>query len=120
MTSKNSPFDARLVDRNITQHGYDMQGAFASEGFEQLTGNWPDFGIIAQCGEPPHHVILREIPDEDLRIGQFRNHRALTRFSECLESGHWPGPGDVPGSYMRPEWLRERLLEEMNTAGVAP
>jgi len=120
MATKGGGFDARLVDRRITDFGYDMQGAFACEGFEQLTGHWPGFGIIAQWEKPPHHVILREIDDEDLRIGQFRNHRSLTRFRECLDSGHWPGPGENLGAYHRPKWQREQLLEEMNTEGKAP
>jgi len=120
MATKGTPFNERLVDHRITDHGYDMQGAFACEGFEQLTGQWSDFGIIAQWESPPHHVILREIPDEDLRIGQFRNRRALTRFRECLDSGHWPGPGETTGVYHRPKWQREQLLEEMNKGNTAP
>ena len=120
IATQGGPFDARLVDRRITDHGYDMQGAFACEGFEQLTGRWPDFGILAQWSQAPHHVILREIAEEDLRIGQFRNRRALTRFAECLASGHWPGPGEIVGAYHRPEWQRERLIEEMQIEGKAP
>jgi hypothetical protein len=120
MATMGGAFDERLVDSRITLHGYDMQGAFACEGFEQLTGHWPAFGIIAQHDVAPHSVILREIPDEDLRIGKFRNHRSLTRFRECLDSGHWPGPGENLGAYQRPTWQREQLLEEMNTAGTSP
>lgn len=120
MATMGTPFSERLVDARITQHGYDMQGAFACEGFERLTGNWPMFGIIAQWDQPPHHVIMREIADEDLRMGQFRNHRALRNFRHFLDSGHWPGPGDVTGVYHRPEWLRERLIEEMQIEGKAP
>lgn len=120
MATRGGAFDDRLVDRRITEHGYDMQGAFACEGFEQLTGNWPMFGIIAQWDQPPHHVIMREIADEDLRMGQFRNHRALRNFRHFLDSGHWPSPGDVTGVYHRPEWQRERLIEEMQIEGKAP
>jgi hypothetical protein len=115
------PLSHRLVDARITDHGYDMQLAFAAEGFEQLTGQWPNSaGIIAQWDEPPHHVILRDISEEDLRIGQFRNRRALMRFAECLESGHWPGPGEDIAAYQRPDWQRQMLIEQMQTEGVAP
>ncbi|WP_406646933.1 PD-(D/E)XK nuclease-like domain-containing protein [Aliisedimentitalea scapharcae] len=120
MSSMGREFNARLVDSRITIHGYDMQGGFACEGFEQLTGHWPLFGIIAQHDVAPFSAIVREIPDEDLKIGKFRNHRALRRFRECLDSGHWPGPGENIGAYQRPNWQRERLLEEMNNAGEAP
>lgn len=117
MATMGTAFNERIVDSRITQHGYDMQGAFACEGFEILGGQWPDFGIIAQCGQAPYHVILREIPQDDLRIGQFRNHRSLGLFRECLDSGHWPGPGEDTGAYRRPEWQREKLLKQMQEAG---
>lgn len=121
INTQGRPFNYRLLDNRITDHGYDMQLAFAAEVFELLTGEWPSSaGVIAQWDAPPHHVILREISEEDLRIGQFRNRRAINRFAECLQSGHWPGPGDDPGVYQRPQWQRELLLQEMNTEGKAP
>ncbi len=121
MAPGGKPFSYRLVDQRITDHAYDMQIAFAAEVFEALTGTWPGVaGIVAQSDTAPHHVILREISEEDLRFGQFRNRRAIDRFAECLRSNHWPGPGDDVGAYQRPEWQRTMLLEQMQTAGVAP
>jgi hypothetical protein len=114
------PFNHRIVDAAITKYGYDMQLGFANEGFEQLTGDWPTMAaIVAQCDAPPHHVIAREIAEEDLRIGQFRNRRSLDRFAECLASGNWPGPGVDVACYQRPEWQRTMLLEEMQIQGTA-
>ena len=63
---------------------------------------------------------LREIEEEDLRIGEFRNNRALQTISNCIASGDWPGPGEHVEAYRRNKAQRERLLEEMNFAGVAP
>jgi len=121
VSAQGGKFDHRLIDRNITNHGYDMQLALAAEAFETLTGEWPSIAcIIAQSDKAPHHVILREILEEDLRIGQWRNRRALNRFAECLASGHWPGPGEDTSFYQRPDWQRTMLLEQMNTEGVAP
>ena len=116
MNTQGRPFNHRVVDQRITEHGYDMQMAFAAEVFERITGNWPGVvGIVAQWDQPPHHVILREISEEDLRIAQFRNRRAIDRFAECLASGDWPGPGADVGVYLRPDWQRDMLLEQMNT-----
>ena len=121
MNTQGKPFNYRVVDQRITQYGYDMQIGFAAWVFEALTGTWPGVaGIVAQSDAAPHHVILREISEEDLRIGNFRNRRAIDRFAECLASNHWPGPGEDVGAYQRPEWQRLMLLEQMNTAGVAP
>jgi len=119
MTAQGRPFNHSIVDRRITQHGYDMQLALGAEAFENLTGEWPEIaGIIAQSDKPPHHVILREIDQNDLRIGQKSNRIALDRFAKCLEENHWPGPADDSGVYIRPEWQREYLLELFQTEGL--
>lgn len=120
MNTQGRPFNHRVVDNRITEHGYDQQIAFGCEVFERLVGEWPMGGIVAQWDQPPHHVILREILDEDLRIAQWRNRRAIDRFHECLTSGDWPGPGADVAAYQRPEWQRTMLIEEMQIAGTAP
>ena len=114
------PFNASVCDRKTTDGGYDMQMAFASEGFHHLTGEWPQsVGLIFQTDKPPHHVIPLPIEEEDLTIAMFRNDRSRKLFAECLESGDWWGPSQHIVSYRRPEWQRKKLLEEMQIAGVA-
>lgn len=114
------PMSARICDHRITQHGYHMQMAFACEGFQTLTQEWPDqVGLVFQSDAAPYHVLLRGIDDEALAIGTFQNRRARMRFRECLDSGSWPGPGEHIANYHMPDWLRERMLDEMNTEGAA-
>ncbi len=117
MAVRGGYFNERLVDRRIEEGGYLQQIALGAEGVERLFGEWPKLtGIVAQLGTPPHHIIIRSMEEEDLRIAQFQNRRSLNRIHECLQSGHWPGPGDVVGSHHMRKELRERLLSEMNTA----
>ena len=121
MNTQGRAFHGGVCDGRIEQHGYDMQMAFACQGFEQLTGNWPDqVGLIFQWDQPPYHPLLREIEEEDLCIAEFRNNRALRRIKECTDSGHWPGPGEHIQKFNRRKENRERLLEEMNFEGTAP
>jgi len=121
INTQGNPFNYRLVDQRIEKHGYHQQMALASEGLERLGVGWPQsVGIVAQWDAQPHHVILREILEEDLRIGQFQNRRALDRFHECLTSNYWPGPGSDVGAYQMSDWMRKRMLEEMNVGYVAP
>lgn len=121
MNTQGRPFSASVVDRRITEHGYDMQMGFGAYVFSRLTGEYPtSVGIVAQWDKPPYHVILREISEEDLRIGEWRNRESINRFDECLRSGYWPGPGEHVGAYYRPEWQREKLLEQMQETGSAP
>lgn len=109
-------FNGFVCDSRITQHGYDQQMAFADEGFQALTREKPSqVGLVFQWDQPPYHVILRGIEEEDIEIGTFRNRRARRTFRHCLDTGDWWGPGVDIGSYRRPDKLRERLIEEMNT-----
>jgi hypothetical protein len=115
------PFNKWFCDMRVEDHGYDMQMGFAAEVFEMITNIWSDqAGLVFQEDEPPHDVILLPIPEEDLRLGQFMNRRAATRFRECLDANHWPGPGEVIIPFKRDDKRRERLLEEMNIEGKSP
>lgn len=115
ISAQGRPFDWRLVDRRIEDNGYDMQLGFAAECFEALTGFWPgEAAIVAQSDARPHPVIVREIAEEDLRLGQFRNRAALRRFRECMDLGRWPGPGEDVGAFQRSEKGRERLMARMD------
>ena len=121
INTQGRPFNHRVIDNRITEHGYDQQMALAADVFENLTGDRPEVvAIVGQLDAPPHHVVLREILDEDLRMASFRNRRAITRFAECLASGQWPGPGDDVGYYRRPDWQREMILKQMEIEGTAP
>ena len=121
INTQGRPFTGALCDTKITGYLYDAQMAFAAEGFEILTGGWPEqVGLVFQQDEPPYSVILRAIDEEDLRLAMFRNARARRKFRACLDANHWPGPGEHVGAYQRPEWQRERLLKEMQMEGLAP
>lgn len=121
VNTQGRPFNYRVVDNRITQHAYSMQMAFAAHVYERLTGEWPtSVGLVFQWDQPPHHVILREIAEEDLKMDQFRNRRAIRNFAHCLKTGHWWGPGEDVGVYQRPTWQRDQILSEMQQAGVAP
>lgn len=114
VSTQGRAFNGRLVDRRIEEHAYHQQMAFAAEGFEFLTGRWPQsVGLVFQSDEPPHHVILRDIADEWLHVGMFQNRRARRRIRECLNSGYWPGPGEDVGTWQPSQSFRERMQEQM-------
>lgn len=114
-------FDRNLCYRSVKKFRYDMQMAFAHEGFEVLTGNQPQIvGLLFQSDKRPHFCIPVEIPEEEIAIARFHNRQSLTRFKECLDSGHWPEPGEHPGIFQWSDDERTRILEEMQTAGTAP
>lgn len=115
------PFNKWFCDMRTEDHEYTMQLGFAADVFERLTGIWSDqAGLVFQEDEPPHDVILLPVLEEDLRFGQFLNNRAALRFRECLDAGHWPGPGEVITPFHRDDKRRERILEEMQMENKAP
>ncbi|MEL6102927.1 MAG: hypothetical protein AAFR68_16650 [Pseudomonadota bacterium] len=121
VNTQGRPLTTYTIDARIDQHAYDMQMAFAAEGFHALTGVWPSkVGLIFQWDQPPYHVVLRAIDDEDLQIGAFLNREARALFRHCLDTGNWFGPGEVIGSFQRNPKAREALLERMQKAGTAP
>lgn len=121
ISTQGRPLTHWMLDRKIEQYGYVQQMALAAEAFEVLTGNaLTSVGLVFQTDTPPHSVVLREIAEEDIAIGKWLNRQARARFRECLDSGVWPGPGDDIGAYQMDPKLRERLLQRMQIAGVAP
>lgn len=114
LSTQGRPFNHRVCDARIEQHGYHQQMALAAEAMERLGLGWPtQVGLVFQWDQPPYHVVVREIEEEALRYGQHLNRRARLRFAECLASGRWPGPGDDIGIYRMSPAMRERMNKDM-------
>ncbi|WP_065330354.1 PD-(D/E)XK nuclease-like domain-containing protein [Tritonibacter mobilis] len=121
ISPQGQPFDHALCYRAIEKHRYDMQIAFACEGFEILTRHQPNAaGLLFQSDRRPHFCIPIEIGEEEIAFGTFHNHKSLRRFKECLDAGYWPEPGEQPGYFHWSDEKRQQILDEMQTAGVAP
>lgn len=121
VSTQGRAFTTWLCDRRIEEHGYDMQMALAAEALEQLGVGWPtSVGLVFQKDKPPYSVILRDLLEDDLRIARWRNHEAIMRFAECLDTGHWPGPGEHVTAYSMSEKRREMFLERMQEQGATP
>ncbi|MAI35051.1 MAG: hypothetical protein CMM07_25715 [Rhodopirellula sp.] len=118
MATKGEPFTTQVVDRNIDRHGYGMQLAFGCDVFQRLTGHWlENCAIAAQWESYPHHVIIRPIEEHHLVEDMWLNRRAAKRFRKCLDSGHWPGPGQESAPYRRPDWRSEWINKQMENEG---
>lgn len=119
MNTQGKPFGVHDVDKAIEGRGYHMQMALAAEAYLHLFGEMATAaGIVAQNDAKPHHVILREITEEQLHIGRWQNSVQIARFAECYRSGHWPGPGDDIGPWRPSEAFMNRVKAQMEEAGV--
>ena len=119
MSAQGRVFNGNLVDHRITDFRYDMQGAFACQGFEVLTEARPSFGIIAQSDVAPYKVVLREISTQDLHMGQFDNMAALKTYHQCMIKNDWTDEAEDVGEYRRPQWMTDQIMERMVKAEAA-
>lgn len=110
VSARGNPFRPGLCHRRISDHCYYMQMALGAESMWRLTGEWPtDCALVFQMEAVPYHCHTVVIGDEELALGVSLNHRALRVFRECLDSGRWPGPGDVISTYTFTEGHRKAL-----------
>ena len=74
-------------------------GARIASGFNQSNGENVYSGKLSNGGE---------------RLTLVDRNGAIIQQFEYDDSGRWPGPGEHVAACNRPEWQRERILEDMN------
>ena len=119
ISTRGEPFTARILDERICRFGYDAQMGFAADVYSRLTGNWPEnVGIIGQSDAYPYHVIPRALTEQQLVEGMQMAQLSAKRFRQCLDSGHWPGPGEDIGEYRRPDWRQKQIERQFEREGI--
>jgi hypothetical protein len=76
---------------SVAKFGYHMQAAWYLDLAHDLGHPAEAFAFIAQEKTAPHLVEVYELDDAAIRRGRELNQRALERFRDCRDSGHWPG-----------------------------
>ena len=91
--------------RTIANYLYHLQGAFNFIGCEHVLGRTPNFfALIAVESEPPHAVACYVLEHAHLLAGARLAEEALSRYQQALESGQWPGYGDLIQPARLPSW----------------
>lgn len=97
--------------KSVARYGYHQQGAFYSEGVEELDLGAPHSLFVFQETSPPHLIRVVELDYSALQVGRRRNRRALEIFRDCRESGIWPGyPTEIETVALPPWAEREEEL----------
>jgi hypothetical protein len=99
----------RDLKRTIVDYGYDMQGAMVMEVARALGLPAASFTLLFVESKPPYCVRAVTLKDEDLARAHQLNQLAYDIFWQCLQSNHWPGPGDdrPDAEYIDlPDWYR--------------
>lgn len=100
--------------RSSASFGYFQQAAWYLDGVRHLL-NADDaaFVFIAQEKEAPYLVNVVELTDSYRAIGDYRNERAVAIWSECMETGIWPGYPEQVQRISAPRWLEIEHEEQL-------
>lgn len=109
--------------KSMTNFGYAMQMALASEGLYQVTGRRIDDDahiLIFQEKTPPYAVNIKSVAPEVITLARGQVRRAIDTFARCLEAGEWPayGSADCAPLYLTSA-VMDRLKREAE-AGLLP
>jgi hypothetical protein len=84
--------------RQAANLGYHLSWGYYYDGFKALTGEEPKVVEIVVDAEPPHCVVVYEVPDEVLQLGCEEYLALIEKLDECERTNTWPGPvsGEQP------------------------
>lgn len=109
--------DRDAFARRMYEHGYHQQGAWCLDGIEVVTGTRPkQFILVAQETEAPYLVSVYILGHRAIEWGKLLNRRAINIFTECVDSGEWPGYAARAEELELPNFA-EFQLEQRHEAG---
>ena len=89
--------------KDAANYGYHVQAADYADGVNVLTGDVPDYFIVAVCKEAPHSVGVYRLTPEHLDKGRAIVTRALINYNEALVRHEWPTNYDTQDLNL-PRW----------------
>jgi hypothetical protein len=80
----------------IRNFGYHQQGALIQEAVEQLGAGhaFEEFFLMFVETAAPYCARAFPLSREDLMRGRKQNRAMLRLIADCIDTGHWPGPGE--------------------------
>ena len=110
---------APAVQSSIRSYGYHQQGGLVWEACEQLQQPFETFTLLFVETTNPYCTRTVPLPDDDLARGRLQNRAMIRKIAHCIETGHWPGPGEGD---IRPLPLsndeRERIDTRLKIEGI--
>ena len=104
----------------IRTYGYHQQGALVWEFCDQMNLPFETFVLMFVESEVPNCSRTVPLTDDDLARGRLQNRAMMRTIKGCMETGHWPGPGEGD---IRPLPLssdeRDRIDARLKLEGLA-
>jgi len=105
--------DARpdAVMRTIWNYRYDVQGAQYMEAHRATHGvaDMPPFTLIMIEKAAPHGLMVYEMDDLSLEVGEMSRRSAINTYAACIESGSWPAYDEGIQSISLPAWAAKDM-----------
>ena len=79
-------FEAQSADLH-----YHLKLAWYRDAIQAITGKRLPVVIVAVETEPPHDVVVFEVPEDVLEVGRAAYSALLDRVAICRETNNWPG-----------------------------
>lgn len=104
--------DREKLQRTIADYTYHVQAALIGMASREVIGReMESFTLVFVEKTPPYCASVVTLKPADIALGENIVRAALKVFAECLESGHWPGPGgaQTDAEFIEiPTWTRNR------------
>jgi len=79
---------------SIRSYGYHQQGSLIWEVCEQLGVPFETFTLVFVETSNPYCARTVPLLEVDLARGRLQNRAMMRKIKGCMETGHWPGPGE--------------------------
>jgi hypothetical protein len=79
---------------SVRSYGYNQQASLIWEVCEALGQPFESFMLLFIETAAPFCARVVPMPDEDMGLGREQNRLAMRKVKACIDTGHWPGPGE--------------------------
>lgn len=84
---------------------YHLQASFYSDGYEVITGDEPEYVIVAVESAAPHDVVVYRLDEDVIANGRNAYRDMLKKVAECRAANKWPGySGGLEVNLVLPKW----------------
>jgi hypothetical protein len=90
--------------KDAANYGYHSAAAFYRTGLHAVTGKWASHFLLCVEKDPPFATAVYELTEDALEQGDYENQNRMAVFSECLQSGRWPGYSREIEPLHLPDW----------------
>lgn len=91
--------------KTAAQYGYHFQAAWYLTALREThVADNADFVFVTVEKEAPHLVSVTRLSEDALALGEIQMRQAINTYAACIETGEWPGYGDVVHDIDLPAW----------------